>query len=148
VTGPEFDVYADTEKVLRLALHDDRDAVAGTFSDVVSRSGIAGAHDVAVCLVATIVGEDVRPGTWSLEFPGIDSASYDKRWVARLVSAYVNADPPTVAALFGAAEADGQLPACLLTLAGSAAATLRNRAAPVDPETPATVPPYPQPIEP
>jgi hypothetical protein len=138
VTAPGNDPYADAEEVLRLALYDDRDAVAGTFDTVVDRSGVSGAHDVAVCLVATIVGDDVRRGTWTLEFPDIDQASYDIRWVARLVSAYVNSDPSTVNALFGAAVADGQLPACLMTLAGSAAATLRNR---VDPTgTPSTGP--------
>jgi hypothetical protein len=128
VTGPENDPYDDAEKVLRLALCDDRDAVAGTFDAVVNRSGMAGAYDVALCLVATMVGDRVPSGTWALDFPGIDEASYDTRWVARFVSAYVNSDPGTGEALFGAAVADGQLPACLVALAGSAVATLRRRA--------------------
>ena len=51
------------------------------------------------------------------------------RWVARFVSAYMNGDFPTGEALFGAAIADGQLPDCLLALAGSTVATLRHRAA-------------------
>ena len=130
VSGPGNDPYDDAEKVLRLALCEDRDAVAGTFDSVVKRAGMAGAYDVALCLVATMVGEHVAAGTWALEFPGIDDASYDTRWVARFVSAYVNADPPTGEALFGAALADGQLPACLVALAGSAVATLRRRASP------------------
>ena len=46
---------------------------------------------------------------------------------ARFVSAYANADPPTGEALFGAALADGQLSECLMTLAGSTIATLRQR---------------------
>jgi hypothetical protein len=128
VTGPGNDPYDDAEKVLRLALSDDREAVAGTFDAVVNRSGVAGAYDVAVCLVATMVGDRVPSGTWALDFPGIDDASYDTRWVARFVSAYVNSDPGTGEALFGAAVADGQLPACLVALAGSAVATLRRRA--------------------
>jgi hypothetical protein len=128
VTRPANDPYDDAEMVLRFALSDDREAVAGTFDAVVHRSGVAGAYDVAVCLAATMVGEAVAPGRWSLEFPGIDEASYDTRWVARFVSAYVNADPGTGEALFGAAIADGQLPACLVALAGSAVATLRRRA--------------------
>ena len=44
------------------------------------------------------------------------------------ISAYVNADPGTGEALFGAALADGQLPACLVALAGSTVATLQRRA--------------------
>jgi hypothetical protein len=47
----------------------------------------------------------------------------------RFVSAYVNGDFPTGEALFSAAIADGQLPDCLLALAGSTVATLRHRAA-------------------
>jgi len=128
VTGAENDPYDDAEQVLRLALRDDREAVAGTFDAVVNRSGMAGAYDVAVCLVATMVGDRVPSGTWALDFPGIDEASYDTRWVARFVSAYVNSDPGTGEALFGAAIVDGQLPACLVALAGSAVATLRRRA--------------------
>lgn len=128
VTDSDSDPYADAEQVLRLALSDDPDAVAGTFDDVVHRSGVGGAYDVAVCLAATMVGDDLAHGAWALEFPGIDEASYDARWVARFVSAYVNADPSTGEALFGAAIADGQLPACLMALAGSAVATLRRRA--------------------
>ncbi len=130
MTGPENHPYDDAERVLRLALSDDRDAVAGTFEEVVDRSGVPGAYDLAVCLVATIIGDDVRPGSWTLEFPGIDDAAYDVRWVARVVSAYLNSDPATVEALFGAAVADGQLGECLMALAGSAAATLRNRVEP------------------
>jgi hypothetical protein len=41
----------------------------------------------------------------------------------------VNGDIFTGEALFGAAIADGQLPDCLLALAGSTVATLRHRAA-------------------
>jgi hypothetical protein len=84
---------------------------------------------VAWCLAATMVGHNLPRGSWTLEFPGIDDARYDKRWVARFVSAYVNGDFPTGEALFNAAIADGQLPDCLLALAGSTVATLRHRAA-------------------
>ena len=62
-----------------------------------------------------------------MDYPDIDEAGYDTRWVARFVSAYVNHDEPTGEALFGAAIADGRLPECLMTLAGSTAATLRHR---------------------
>jgi len=128
VASQESDPYDDAEKILRLALQNDRDAIAGTFDAVVNRSGVAGAFEVAVCLAATMVGDSVASGTWALEFPGIDEAAYDTRWVARFVSAYVNSDPGTGEALFGAAIADGQLPACLVALAGSAVATLQRRA--------------------
>jgi len=128
VTGPENDPYEDAEDVLRMALSEDTDAVAGTFDAVVKRSGMAGAYDVAVCLAATMVGDHLPSGPWTLDFPGIDEASYDTRWVARFVSAFVNSDPGTGEALFGAALADGQLPACLVALAGSAVETLRRRA--------------------
>jgi hypothetical protein len=128
VSGPASEAYDDAETVLRLALHEDREAVAGTFRNVVDRSGVSGAYDVAVCLAAAMVGDGARRGGWTLEFPGIDQADYDARWVARFVSAYVNADRPTGEALFGAALADGYLRECLVTLAGSAVATLRRRA--------------------
>jgi len=116
--------------VLHSALSGDSDAVVGTFDAVVDRSGVVGAYDVAWCLAATMVGQNVPlGGMWTLDFPGIDDARYDKRWVARFVSAYVNGDVPTGEALFSAAISDGQLPDCLLALAGSTVATLRHRAA-------------------
>lgn len=127
MTDSDSDPYADAEAVLRLALSDDSDAVAGTFDAVVNRSGVRGAYNVAVCLAATMVGDELHHGMWMLDFPGIDEAAYDARWVARFVSAYVNADASTGTALFNAALADGELPNCLLTLAGSTVATLRRR---------------------
>ena len=117
----------DAAQVLQLALSGDSDAVVGAFDAVVDRAGVVGAYDVAWCLAATMVGDDVPIGRWTLDFPGIDEAGYDTRWVARFVSAYANSDIDTGEALFGAAIADGQLPECLLTLAGSAVATLRRR---------------------
>jgi hypothetical protein len=117
----------DAAQILDCALTGDAEAVAGTFDAVVDRSGVVGAYDVALCLAAAMVGDGVPGGTWSLDFPGIEEAGYDKRWVARFVSAYANSDASTNAALFGAALEDGQLPECLLTLAGSAVATLRHR---------------------
>ncbi len=122
------DVYDDAAAVLRSALSDDPDGVAGAFDQAVNRAGVKAMYDVAVCLAATMVGSDTPSGAWTLDFPGIDEADYDERWVARFVSAYANADPQTGKALYGAAEADGYLPTCLLSLAGSAAATLRRRA--------------------
>jgi hypothetical protein len=122
------DPYDDATRVLELALDDDPDAVTGTFAAVVSRAGVSGAYDVAVCLAATLVGDGLPAGPWTLEYPAIDTADYDARWVARFVSAYLNADRPTGEALLGAAAADGQLPACLLALTGSTVATLRRRA--------------------
>lgn len=119
----------DAAEVLHLALDGDADAVVGTLDAVVDRAGVVGAYDVAWCLAASMVGDDLRVGRWSLEFPDIDEAAYDARWVARFLSAYANGDVSTGEALFGAALADGQLPDCLLTLAGSAVATLRKRVA-------------------
>lgn len=119
------DVYRDAAAVIDSALRGDRDAVVGAFDAAVDRRGVRGAYELACCLAATLVGEP--SGFAALEFPGIDQASYDARWVARFVSAYANADAPTGEALFGAAMADGQLSECLLTLAGSTVATLRRR---------------------
>jgi hypothetical protein len=127
VSGPASEAYDDAETVLRLALHEDPEAVAGTFREVSHRSGMSGVYDVAVCLAAAMVGDGARGGGWTLDFPGIDQAAYDARWVARFVSAYVNADRPTGEALFGAAVADGQVAACMATLAGSTLETLRRR---------------------
>lgn len=131
VTDVPQHAFDDAAQVLHCALSGDSDAVVGTFDAVVDRSGVVGAYDVAWCLAATMVGKTVQPGSaaWTLDFPGIDDARYDKRWVARFVSAYANGDIPTGEALFGAAIADGQLPDCLLALAGSTIATLRHRAA-------------------
>lgn len=120
--------FDDATAVLRSALAGDGDAVVGTFDAVVDRAGLAGAYGVAWCLAATMVGDPPPPGACALDFPGIDEAGYDARWVARFVSAYANDDVDTGEALFGAAVADGQLPDCLLTLAGSTVATLRDRA--------------------
>lgn len=117
----------DAARILDCALTGDGDAVVGTFDAVVDRAGVVGAYHAAWCLAATMVGDDVPRGSWTLDFPGIDEAAYDARWVARFVSAYANSDSSTGEALFGAALADGQLPECLLTLAGSAVATLRRR---------------------
>lgn len=99
--------------------------MVGAFDAAVDRAGVRGAFDVACCLAATLVGE--TEGFAALDFPRIEQARYDARWVARFVSAYANADTPTGEALFGAAMADGRLSECLLTLAGSTVATLRRR---------------------
>lgn len=129
MTGGHSDPYDDAATILRIALGGDADAVAERLECVVQRSGVTGAYDVAICLAATMVGDDLRRGGAALEFPGIDSAPYDTRWVARFVSAYVNADRMTGEALFGAAVADGQLPTCMMTLTGSTLETLRRRCA-------------------
>ncbi|MFC0004360.1 hypothetical protein [Micromonospora siamensis] len=120
----------DAAAVLRSALDGDGDGVVGTFDAVVDRSGLAGAYGVAWCLAATMVGDAPATTGAALDFPGIDQAGYDTRWVARFVSAYANHDADTGEALFGAAVADGLLPDCLLTLAGSTVATLRSRDTP------------------
>lgn len=113
--------------MLDQALAGDSAAVAGTLDNVLKRDE---AFDVALCLAGAMAGDGLPEGPWSLDFPGIDEAAYDARWVARFVSAYVNHDESTGAALFGAAVADGKLPECLMTLAGSTAATLRRRSTP------------------
>lgn len=114
--------------MLRRALAGEGEAVVGAFEAVVDRAGVSGAYDVAWCLAAATVGTDLAPGAWRLDFPDIDDAAYEARWVARFLSAYANADASTGTALFRAAQADGHLSECLLTLAGSAAATVRRRA--------------------
>jgi hypothetical protein len=123
--GPE--VYQDAEAILDSALRGDRDGVVGRFEAAVNRGGLRSAYDVACCLAATMVGEPALAGFAALDYPEIERARYDARWVARFVSAWANADTPTGQALFGAAVADGQLAECLTTLAGSTVATLRRR---------------------
>ncbi|HEY0699263.1 MAG TPA: hypothetical protein VGD43_15800 [Micromonospora sp.] len=120
----------DAAAVLSSALAGDSDAVVGAFDAVLDKSGVVGAYDVAWYLAAAMVGDELKRGGCALDFPDIDEAGYDARWVARFVSAYANRDIDTAEALFGAALVDGQLPDCLLTLAGSAGATLRHRAEP------------------
>jgi hypothetical protein len=122
----------EAQEVLRQALAGAGDAVADTFEAVVTSEGVSGAYDLAWALAATTVG-DLQQGAWSLDFPDIEDAGYDTRWVARFLSAYANADAATGEALFQAAEADGHLGECLLTLAGSAAATVRRRGHPPPP---------------
>ncbi len=129
VTDSPQQTYDDASAILSSALDGDSDGVVGTFDAVVDRAGLVGAYDVAWCLAATMVGDPVPPGACALDFPEIDQAEYDARWVARFVSAYANSDLDTARALFGAAVADGLLPECLLTLAGSTVATLRHRSA-------------------
>ncbi len=121
------DVHADAEQVLRSALAGDGDAVVGAFDAAVDRGGVDAAYDVAWCLAATMVGGALATGPWRLDFPEIEQATYDCRWVARFLSAYANSDRSTAAALFRAAELDGELQQCLLTLAGSAVATMRRQ---------------------
>ncbi|GIJ22318.1 hypothetical protein [Micromonospora lutea] len=128
MTDSPQQMFEDAAAILSSALDGDPDAVTGTFDEVVDRAGLAGAYDVAWCLAATMVGDPVPPGACALDFPDIDQAGYDARWVARFVSAYANDDLDTARALFGAAADDGLLPECLLTLAGSTVATLRHRA--------------------
>lgn len=123
------EVYQDAASVIDSALRGDRDAVVGAFDAAVDRRGVRGAYDVAWCLAATLVGEATTSGFVALDFPGIDDARYDARWVARFVSAYANGDTSTGVALFGAAMADGHLSECLLTLASSTVATLKRREA-------------------
>jgi hypothetical protein len=128
--GPEpadAQVYEDAQAILDSALRGDRDGVVGRFTAAASRGGLREAYDVAWCLAATMVGDPQPPGFAALDYPGIEKARYDARWVARFVSACANADTPTGEALFGAAIEDGQLAECLTTLAGSTIATLRRR---------------------
>lgn len=117
----------DAIEVINSALAGEGDAVAKAFNAVVDREGLTGAYDVAWCLAATTVGPDTPAGAWTLDFPDIDEAPYEARWVARFLSAYANFDSATGAALFRAAIQDGHLSECLLTLAGSTAATIRRR---------------------
>jgi hypothetical protein len=121
------EVYQDAASVIDSALRGDREAVVGAFDAAVDRGGVRGAYDVACCLAAALVGDVATGGFAALDFPGIDDARYDTRWVARFVSAYANADTSTGVALFGTAMADGHLSECLLTLASSTVATLRRR---------------------
>ncbi|WP_433081632.1 hypothetical protein ACQP2P_45220 [Dactylosporangium sp. CA-139114] len=126
---PGDETYQDAAQVLASALAGDEDAVTHTFDSVVDRRGMSAAYDVAWRLAGEMVGDNLARGPWRLDFPDIDDANYDKRWVARFVSAYVNEDASSATALFTVALVDGKLPECLLTLAGSAVATLKRRGA-------------------
>ncbi|MFB9413001.1 hypothetical protein [Dactylosporangium matsuzakiense] len=126
---PGYETFQDAAQVLQSALAGDEDAVTHTFDSVVDRRGMSAAYDVAWRLAGEMVGDNLARGPWRLDFPDIDDANYDKRWVARFVSAYVNEDVPSATALFTVALVDGKLPECLLTLAGSAVATLKRRGA-------------------
>jgi hypothetical protein len=127
VTGDPHRVFEDAALLLDLALAGDNDAVVQTVETVVGGTGVPGALGVAWCLAGTITGDGAPSGPWALDFPDIDQARYDARWVARFISAYLNEDEPTAFALVGAAHSDGQLHDCLLTLAGSTVATLHHR---------------------
>lgn len=120
-------IYDDAAHMIDFAVRGDRDRLVDTLDAVVDRDGVRGAYDLACCLAATLVGDGAVEGFAALEFPDIEQARYDARWVARFVSAYANADAPTGKALFGAAMADGQLSRCLETLAGSTGATIERR---------------------
>jgi hypothetical protein len=128
VDGPAGDTYDDdVAMVLSLALGGDEAAVTGRLDEVVANRGVTAAYGVAWGLAARMVGDSRPRGPWQLDYPGLDEAEYDARWVAWFVSAYANEDHRTGTALFGAAVADGKLPECLCTLAGSTVATLRRR---------------------
>jgi len=129
VDDPGDETHQDAAQVLESALAGDEDAVVHTFDSVVDRRGMSAAYDVAWRLAGEMVGDNLARGPWRLDFPDIDDANYDKRWVARFVSAYANEDVPSATALFTVALVDGKLPECLLTLAGSAVATLKHRGA-------------------
>jgi hypothetical protein len=131
-TSDEFvaaEIYADAAVVLDRALAGDRAAVTGAVDAVVHRGGVRGAYHLACALAATMVGDAPAAGFATLEFPEIEHAGYDARWVARFVTAFANADTPTGEALFSTAMADGHLSECLMTLAGTTVETLRRRAA-------------------
>ena len=126
---PGDETFQDAALVLQSALAGDEDAVTHTFDSVVDRRDMSAAYDVAWRLAGEMVGDNLARGPWRLDFPDIDDANYDKRWVARFVSAYANEDVPSATALFTVALVDGKLSECLLTLAGSAVATLKRRGA-------------------
>jgi hypothetical protein len=121
------EVQADAAQVLRSAFAGDGAGVVGAFESTVDRGGVDAACALAWGLAAAMVGDRLAAGPWRLEFPEIEHAAYDARWVARFISAYVNADEPTANALFRAAQVDGKLEACVLMLAGSAVATMKRR---------------------
>jgi hypothetical protein len=129
VDDPGGEARDDATLVIQSALAGDGDGVVGTFDAVADRRGMGAAYDVAWHLAGEMVGDGIARGPWRLDFPDIDDATYDARWVARFVSAYANDDAPTGTALFTVALVDGRLSECLLTLAGSTVATLRRRRA-------------------
>jgi len=126
VSEPD-EVTADAAEVLRSAFAGDGAGVVGAFEITAESGGVDAACALAWRLAAATVGDRLAAGPWRLEFPDIEHAAYDARWVARFISAYVNADRSTAAALFRAAQLDGKLEACLLMLAGSAVATMKRR---------------------
>lgn len=127
VSDPGDETRDDASLVIQSALAGDADAVVTTFDNVVDRRGMSAAYDVAWHLAGAMVGGNIISGPWRLDFPDIEDANYDTRWVARFVSAYANNDDATGTALFTVALVDGRLNECLKMLAGSTVATLRRR---------------------
>lgn len=114
-------------EMLDRAIAGEDDEAAGACRAALGTAGTAGAYDMGWWLASAALGTRVARGGWRLDFPQVDEAPYETRWVARFLSAYANADIATAAALIRVADADGQLACCLSTLAASAAATLRRR---------------------
>jgi hypothetical protein len=126
-SDPGDETRDDASLVIQSALAGDADAVVTTFDNVVDRRGMSAAYDVAWHLAGEMVGDNIVRGPWRLDFPDIEDANYDTRWVARFVSAYANDDTATGTALFTVALVDGRLNECLQMLVGSTVATLRRR---------------------
>ena len=114
--------------MLRSALAGDGDAVVGAFDAVVDRAGLAGAYGVAWCLAATMVGDATPPGPARSTSPASNRPTTTPAGWPASSARTPTGRADTGEALFGAAMADGLLPDCLLTLAGSTVATLRSRA--------------------
>ena len=83
MTSGDRDAYDDAQMILGVALAGDHTAVTDGLDDVVNRAGITGAYHVALCLAATMVGDEFLAGAFptggaTLEYPGIDEATFIK----------------------------------------------------------------------
>jgi hypothetical protein len=113
--------------VLAAGVAGDLAGAMRSVDEIVAEHGAWGAYDLAGAMVAELVSE-LRPADedmfWTLDFPGIESASYDVRWVARFISSYVNGEEDMSRALYEAAIAEGEFQSCLGTLVSSTLAVL------------------------
>src|SRR5262245_45812311 len=89
-SDPADEARDDATLVLQSALEGDGEAVVSAFDAVVGRRGMVAAYDIAWRLAGEMVGDGIATGPWRLDFPDIEDAPYDTRWVARFVSAYAN----------------------------------------------------------
>ncbi|MBG6139467.1 hypothetical protein [Longispora fulva] len=115
--------------VLAAGVVGDLDGAMRSVDEIVAEHGAWAVYDLAGAIVTEMLGDFRQPEDaefWTLDFPGIESAGYDLRWVARFISAHANGEEDTARALYRAAVNDEEIRPCLGALVTSAIATLRR----------------------